>query len=373
MDQLVNVADAGVMILRLLENNEEKKKDFVDGGMNDEEDFIRYTTMNIHTFNYIFEIMRPSLTKGSKRPPLPPELRFSLTIRYLAHNDCTDTLAIMYNIGYSTVLKVIKEVCLKICEVLGPVFLKFPTKAEFQSIAMDFHVNLDMPNCIGAIDGRHCPIKKPPNSGSLFFNYKKFFSINLMTICDSEKRFIWANIGDYGSMNDAGVLMHSDLGIALNENVVQLPPITYLPGSNLRSSHYFVGDGIFPLKTYLMKPFNRNINLTVPQRIFNYRLSHSRRIVECAFGQLSQQWQVNQNTLNWSLLTSEKIIMSTLILHNILIDIELNEVNNRWSKCPIVGHNNRRNDGINEFAVRNQLCEYFVSPAGDVPYQWENI
>ncbi|CAB0031508.1 unnamed protein product, partial [Trichogramma brassicae] len=109
------------------------------------------------------------------------------------------------------------------------------------------------------------------------------------------------------SMNDAGVLMHSDLGIALNENVVQLPPIMYLPGSNLRSSHYFVGDGFFPLKTYLMKPFNRNINLTVPQRIFNYRLSHARRIVECAFGQLSQQWQVNQNTLNWSLLTNTQL------------------------------------------------------------------
>ena len=128
-----------------------------------------------------------------------------------------------------------------------------------------------------------------------------------------------------GSMNDASVFAHSDLGLALERNEFEFPMMRALPQSNLLSPYFIIGDGIFPLKTYLMKPYVDNINLTVPNQVFNYRLSHARRIVECAFGQLCKKWRVNECKLCWGLQTVDKIIMSTVLLHNFLITCEVSE------------------------------------------------
>ena len=56
-----------------------------------------------------------------------------------------------------------------------------------------------MPNCLGPVDGKHIRIQCPPNSGSLYFNYKKYFSMVLMASCDAIGRFTWANFGFPGN------------------------------------------------------------------------------------------------------------------------------------------------------------------------------
>lgn len=56
-----------------------------------------------------------------------------------------------------------------------------------------------------------------------------------------------------------------------------------LPGSDKKVFYYFVGDEAFQMSTHMMRPYpGRSLN--EQKRIFNYRLSRARRIIENTFG-----------------------------------------------------------------------------------------
>ena len=52
-----------------------------------------------------------------------------------------------------------------------------------------------------------------------------------------------------------------------------------------------VRDNALPLKHYLLKPYSQ-IGLTKQKRIYDYRLSHARRMVENTFGILANRFRI---------------------------------------------------------------------------------
>lgn len=94
----------------------------------------------------------------------------------------------------------IPVVCEAICQVLGPKYVSFPSKNEWAQISKKFYAKYQFPNTLGAIDGKHFPIDAPPNSGSLFYNYKNFFSLIMLATSDAFYRFTWVMIGNYGKI-----------------------------------------------------------------------------------------------------------------------------------------------------------------------------
>ena len=84
-----------------------------------------------------------------------------------------------------------------------------PSEDKWKSIADEFHERWYLPNCIGATDGKHVMIQCPFNSGSLFYNYKSYFSIVLLAVASADCRFVMVDVGAYGSSNDSGVLNHT--------------------------------------------------------------------------------------------------------------------------------------------------------------------
>jgi hypothetical protein len=52
-----------------------------------------------------------------------------------------------------------------------------PTNQQWSEIAEGFQDKWQFPNCLGALDGKHVLIFAPKKSGTMFFNYKKTFSV----------------------------------------------------------------------------------------------------------------------------------------------------------------------------------------------------
>jgi hypothetical protein len=89
-----------------------------------------------------------------------------------------------------------------------------PSAKSWRVIEQGF-LKWNFPNCIGATDEKHVMIQAPGRSGSLYFNYKKYFSIELLALVDTNYKFISADA--YGSYSDGGVFANSSLGAALRE------------------------------------------------------------------------------------------------------------------------------------------------------------
>lgn len=76
---------------------------------------------------------------------------------------------------------------------------------------------------------------------------------------------------------------------------VNLPNPQVLPGAEDGSEcpYMIVGDEGFPLKPYLMRPYaGRSLDCD-RKKIFNYRLSRCRRVIENCFGEFSINFMVN--------------------------------------------------------------------------------
>lgn len=49
--------------------------------------------------------------------------------------------------------------------------------------------NANYPNCVDAIDGKQIRVIYASDSGSLCFNYKKYFSIVVFAVFDADHKF----------------------------------------------------------------------------------------------------------------------------------------------------------------------------------------
>ena len=238
--------------------------------------------------------------------------------RYLATGDSYFTIGTSYRISRSAISIIIPETCQALWDVLCPEVMPIPNLEKWRQIAMDFESFWQFPNCHGAIDGKHINIEAPANTGSLYFNYKKNFSVVLMAVVDASYKFVLVDIGAYGRQGDANVFARSTFGKRLLAGDMQLSPSKRLPGEGSPTvPPVFVGDEAFPLRTNLMRPYP-GTGLTLGKKIFNYRLSRARRVVENAFGILATRFRVFRRPINLKPSNIDAVIKGAVVLHNYL-------------------------------------------------------
>ena len=237
-------------------------------------------------------------------------------------------------------------------------------------------------------------IRPPPNSESYYFNYKHSFSIVLLAVVDADYKFTYVDIGCNGHISDGGVYRNSKLTGALEKNTLNIPQPRSLPGKTHPIPYMIVADDAFPMKEYLIKPYSQK-GLTTARRIFNYRLSRARRIVENGFGILANRLRIFMQPIALAPEKVEKIVMACCCLHNFLrirlgsnsiytpsgsIDTEDPEiVLADWRQGPQPqGLQLLERQGSSRLTssakeLQDYMCDYFNSDDGSVPWQQNMI
>ena len=239
-----------------------------------------------------------------------------MTLHFLATGDSQQSLSFSFRIGKATISKIIAETCDAIFTVLKETYLSpSESEEEWLKISEQFKKDWNMPHVIGCVDGKHIRVECPRLSGTLYYNYKGFFSIVLMAICDANYCFTLFDLGQYGSNNDSGVLANSNMGEMFDDNLLHVPEDSRLTENHERPLPYFLlGDDIFPLKKWLMRPYPGK-NASEEERIYNYRHSRARRCIENAFGILSARWRIFQKPIRATVENVEKYTLACLALH----------------------------------------------------------
>lgn len=143
--------------------------------------------------------------------------------------------------------------------------------------------------------------------------------------------------------------------------------------------YVIVADEAFALKNYMMRPYSRNQNLDKRKKIFNYRLSRARRVIESTFGILVARWRIYRKPIISSLKLGLNIIKATCCLHNFIISCEGKHKYYSTLKpndvhvvsdglCDSTGQ--RYYPCTNVANIRNTFAAYFEGD-GAIPWQWE--
>ena len=257
-----------------------------------------------------------------------------------------------------------------------------------EKLAEDFALKWQFPHAVGAIDGKHINVRAPPNSATEYFNYKKYFSIVLLAVADANAKFIAFDLGSPGIQSDGGIFKDGSLGKLCKSSFFPAPSklgqrVTLIP-------YLLLGDDAFALETNLMKPFPHRTALG-DEKVFNYRLSRARRIVENAFCLLCARFRILLRTIELDVANVMQVVRACVALHNFLLskkdknylqhdsmdqEDELGNVTpGRWRNaiedvCNIRNDPGMRPSTAHAREIRDDIKDYFFEE-GSVDFQWK--
>ena len=287
---------------------------------NDEKAFKNFTRLPTEMYDEVLSRIETRLKKKDTRwrDSLPAGLKLAVVLRHIATGDSYKTLMYGFRVSDSAISKFLPSVLRAIIEEYAEEVIDTPTTPEEWMELEDTMRNVwQVPHSFGGIDGKHVRLFSPKKSGSLYHNYKGFCSIVLLAFVDGNLRFRWIDVGANGSCSDTQIFNDSELNECIQDGTVGFPEPDPLPGDTEDMPYFLLGDDIFGLKSWMMKPIPGKV-LSREERIYNYRISRGRRVVENAFGVLAHIFQILLKPIAQDVDTAQLIVMCCVVLHNLM-------------------------------------------------------
>ena len=222
-----------------------------------------------------------------------------------------------FRVPSNTISLIITEVCQAIIDEYLDEMIQCPsTSEEWKEKAEEFGVRWNFGHALGALDVKHLAARKPRNSGSMFRNSEGFFSFIIMALVDARYRFMWVEVGA-GAGSDAQIYNSSQLKKKIEDGSMGFPEPDNLPAHDQPVPYFLIGDDAFDLRTTMMKPYSRH-DITHEEKIYNYRCSRARRVVQNAFGMLGNRFRCLLDKLHQEPDHAQNIVMCCVILHNLM-------------------------------------------------------
>lgn len=312
----------------------------------------------------------------------------ALTLYFLARSSTGSELSTTFGIPPSTVWVLVGEGVVALVRVLlhgvggnSPV-VRFPqTEQEKLAVIGGFQELIGhLPWCLGAIDGTHIGQRKPdvsrcPVGRDLYWSWKSKVSQLLVWIVDARGRAIYVSAGHPGSSADAGVWGRDPLRMRCDEGLLSEPKKKLCFEVNgaehsMQIGPYFVGDGAFQLKSYMMRCYPTDA--THSQRVFNQAVCDVRKVVEQAIGRLKMCWQFcHKNVFHGDTEFVRNCIEACVGLHNFRMEYNINsdeKIVREWMQKEL-GHDDTGPVQVNMltgpllsrilFMVKVRMCRIF--------------
>ena len=185
-----------------------------DLGLDDHVSFYNFLRITPPMFDELLQRIIPLIEKQDTnyRKALEPGMKLAITLRHFATGDSYATLQYEFRVANNTICLLVKDVCDALTIELKNEVITCPVdRGAWEEIAEDFYVRWNVPHACGDLDGKHVAIKKPSGTGTMYHNYKGFFSIVMMALVDADYKFMWIDVGGLGSQSDAQIYNQSKL------------------------------------------------------------------------------------------------------------------------------------------------------------------
>ena len=135
--------------------------------------FRNFTRIGPDMFHELLQVVGPRITKNHNwfRQSINPDLKFAITLRFLAIGNSYRTLMYWLRVAHNTICSIVRDVCEAIVSAYAGGVIQTPTgPEEWKAIADQFAAKWQFPHAIGALDGKAC-------TSSHYFCYALFLPL----------------------------------------------------------------------------------------------------------------------------------------------------------------------------------------------------